>query len=61
MFFLQLFVFICLFTYICGNKNQMRKQGFYRKHNFPDADLYAMVVDRLKHAQRDKKEFENMG
>lgn len=39
----------------------MRKQGFYRKYNFPDADLYAMVVERLKHAQRDIKEFKQFG
>ncbi len=39
----------------------MRKQGFYRKYNFPDADLYAMVVDRLKYAQRDLKEFKKFG
>ena len=39
----------------------MRKQDFYRKFNFPDADLYAMVVDRLKHAQRDIKEFNEFG
>lgn len=39
----------------------MRKQGFHRKFNFPDADLYAMVVERLKHAQRDFKEFKDFG
>ncbi|HHB79600.1 MAG TPA: hypothetical protein ENK85_10250, partial [Saprospiraceae bacterium] len=39
----------------------MRKQGFYRKYNFPDADLYAMVVDRLKYAQRDMNSFKEFG
>ncbi len=39
----------------------MRKQGFYRKHNFPDADLYAMVVERLKYAQRDLKQMKQFG
>ena len=39
----------------------MRKQGFHRKYNFPDADLYAMIVERLKHAQRDLKELKEFG
>jgi len=39
----------------------MRKQGFYRKYNFPDADLYAMLAARLQYARRDARQFAEYG
>lgn len=39
----------------------MKKQVSHRKYNFPDADLYVQCLERLKYANRDKKQFELYG
>ncbi len=39
----------------------MKKQALHRKYNFPDADLYVMCLERIKFANRDKKQFQDYG
>ncbi len=36
----------------------MKKQATNREYNFPDADLYAQCLERIKNIRRDLKEFE---
>ena len=39
----------------------MKKQSANRNYNFPDADLYLQCMERIKYANRDKKQFEQYG
>lgn len=39
----------------------MKKQATQRKHNFPDADLYLICIDSIRHALEDLKAFESYG
>jgi len=39
----------------------MKKQPTNRKHNFPDADLYLLSMDRLRLAHRDLAQFKQYG
>ena len=39
----------------------MKKQAGHRMYNFPDADLYVQCVERIKYANRDKKQFVEYG
>lgn len=36
----------------------MKKQIVHRKHNFPDADLHQITLERLRYAHRDQEYFE---
>ena len=36
----------------------MKKQAAHRKHNYPDADLHLQVMERLRYAHRDLKQFD---
>lgn len=47
--------------YKLDNQSAMKKQTVHRQYNFPDADLYLQCVERIKHAHRDKKYFEQYG
>lgn len=39
----------------------MKKQAVNRKHNFPDADLYLMCIERIRCAKRDLKVLREYG
>ena len=39
----------------------MKKQSVHRKYNFPDADLYVMCMDSIRHAHRDLQYFKQYG
>lgn len=39
----------------------MKKQTAQRKHNFPDADLYMICIDSIRHALEDLQAFETYG
>ncbi|MBR9921140.1 MAG: hypothetical protein GYB31_09895 [Bacteroidetes bacterium] len=39
----------------------MKKQHINRKHNFPDADLHLLCLEKIGHARKDIKEFEKYG
>lgn len=39
----------------------MKKQAQNRKHNFPDADLYLLCIERIRLAEQDSKLFEQYG
>ena len=39
----------------------MKKQHVNRKYNFPDADLYVQAMERISHAVRDLKHFQEYG
>ena len=39
----------------------MKKQPVNRQYNFPDADLYAQCLERIRYARRDIQQFEKYG
>jgi len=39
----------------------MKKQSLNRKHNFPDADLYMLCLERIRYAHRDADLFNQYG
>lgn len=39
----------------------MKKQSVHRKYNFPDADLYVLCLDSIRHAHRDLTYFQQYG
>ncbi|MCB0703679.1 MAG: hypothetical protein KDC34_00150 [Saprospiraceae bacterium] len=39
----------------------MKKQHLNRKHNFPDADLHQLCLEKIAHAKRDLKQFDQYG
>jgi hypothetical protein len=49
------------FVSFFAKRDPMKKQNVFRKHNFPDADLYLLCVERMRYAHRDIALFEQYG